>query len=693
MNFIRISQLKSELPIPEICDRFIEVLRNYSIIKEFNGECVEYIQCLCYLLEHPANRNSERCGKCVPLLIQLLQEFREPSISVLGCRYDETIMLDQLRCNVIRILTEKLQWLVGSSGTLNVEHKNMKKRKYDIYDGPSGKRRYGVSISLRSPQSPSSSEDSFWIRQYSYSPSSSDDEIDFLSFSRHERSPSPCSSTDSDVQTLPWSSPSSSPKSFSNDFSDSDSDDYSPVCSEADSSEFPLPMAEDDGTSTPDPERNAEATEAETDLTSGHCSDKNVLISLKVKLLTEITRLLKAFAKIRPPVPQLASQELMVALLKCSGNLEWTFPSNVDTVDLICRVLDSHDYLLPLMQTEFVQTVYALTEMQHNRWCTKCANFLFVGQTILRKFTALAESGVGKGDIAHKLLRGDTNIKQQLVLNKYILARLMLNCGGLEILMKLLREDTALKKRSIKVLCAMASKKLEIANPKDVTAGLNRPKIVADKYKLQDCASVVTFKLDDGTFLKADREFLSEKSDYFSRLLKGDFKESREDEISLHNVESKSLRCLLHLLTCVDKTEAIEIDVDLETLLDVILLSDRYLLVDLCVSLTDCVEQFKISPETVPVIYRWSLESGTNLLRVESIAFALVANIVDVDRFVMFESLFELGYSEQLLEDIQKLLVRYLTSCASEYEYYNRNRSRRMTHLSNLRDNLLKQQI
>lgn len=33
MNFIRISQLKSELPIPEICDRFIEVLKKYPIIK------------------------------------------------------------------------------------------------------------------------------------------------------------------------------------------------------------------------------------------------------------------------------------------------------------------------------------------------------------------------------------------------------------------------------------------------------------------------------------------------------------------------------------------------------------------------------------------------------------------------------------------------------------------------------------
>lgn len=278
--------------------------------------------------------------------------------------------------------------------------------------------------------------------------------------------------------------------------------------------------------------------------------------------------------------------------------------------------------------------------------------------------------------------------------NKYVLGRLMLNCGGLEILMKLLRGETDLKKRSIKVLCAMASRKLEIANPKDVSAGLNRPKIVADKYKLdENCVNIVTFKLDDGTFLKADRSYLSEKSDFFNRLLNGHFKESTEDEISLHNVELKPLRCLLHLLMCVDKSETIEIDLDLDTLLEVIVLSDRYLMVDLCVCLTDCVEQFKISPETVPIIYQWSLESGTNLLRVESIAFALVENIVDAERFVMFENLFGLGYSEQLVEDIQKLLVRYLTCWMTDAEGYNRNKNKMMAHLRNLRDNLLKQCI
>lgn len=106
----------------------------------------------------------------------------------------------------------------------------------------------------------------------------------------------------------------------------------------------------------------------------------------------------------------------------------------------------------------------------------------------------------------------------------------------------------------------------------------------------------------------------------------------------------------------------LRIDMDLDTLLDVIVLCDRFLLGDMCVSLMNNIEKFKISAKTVPQIYKWSLESGTNYLRVESIAFALVAEIVDLDRFKMFSSLLDLGYSEELAEDIEKLLLRYLNT-------------------------------
>lgn len=179
-----------------------------------NDECLEYLQCLCYLLEHPINRNHERCGKYLPLLVKVLNDFKRPSNKILQCcillisslnkcRYNETLMLDQLKNNIIDIITDKMVWLVGTN-KINLKHKSDAKRKYkndDLMTNSYCFKRFGIKGELlKMPQSPSSS----------------DDEMDFLIASKFARSPSPCSSNDSDGHVLSWSSPCSSPQSFHN---------------------------------------------------------------------------------------------------------------------------------------------------------------------------------------------------------------------------------------------------------------------------------------------------------------------------------------------------------------------------------------------------------------------------------------------------------------------------------------------
>lgn len=56
----------------------------FFFFSEFEGHCTEYLQCLCYLLDHPANRNLERCGRAVPLLIKVLKEFEDISNNVVS---------------------------------------------------------------------------------------------------------------------------------------------------------------------------------------------------------------------------------------------------------------------------------------------------------------------------------------------------------------------------------------------------------------------------------------------------------------------------------------------------------------------------------------------------------------------------------------------------------------------------------
>ncbi|XP_015834209.1 uncharacterized protein LOC103312501 isoform X2 [Tribolium castaneum] len=659
MNFLKISQLKSDLPVPEIFDSFIEVLSDDTIIQEFNSTCEECIKCLCYLLDHPGNRENERCGDSIPLLINVLSGLTlqtnnkiECSILIIStlkkCKYNFNLIADQVRCNIVTVLNEKIKLIVGSVDPLNINHKSDKKRRNNFLAKFKESKRSKLMVDLNEDEESSSSD--------------SDEEIDkYYSSVRNDYSPG--SSNESEM-AMSWTSglsPPSSPRSRLYGISESDSDDYSPVCSEVDPSDFPL--AKPEGEESPNPEIDSKSSDIseETEEIQSFDVDSSSVKQIKGRLVLEIVDLLKTYIKIKPPITQLGTPELLLGLIKSTAYFHWPCSSAIlDIVDLIYKILGSHNYLLPLMQSDFIPAVYDMAKIQHGSWCSKCRQFQWISASIIKKLSRVAETGGGKGDIAHKLLRGDNVTKQQLVLvipyiirSKAILVKLMLNCGGLEILMKLLKDQSALQTKSIKVLCVLASKKLGIPNPKNVS-GIYKN---VTGGNTGDTSSVVTFKLDDGSLLSADRGLLSRNSDFFARLLNGDFKESSQDVITLPNVNNKSLRCLLHWI----KTDLVEIDIDLNTHLDVIGLCDRFLMEDYRCYLTDCVEKFRLSPDTIPTIYNWSLESRTNLLRVECIAYALVANIIDSERFEMFRNLFDLGYTEELVEDIRKLLVRYMT--------------------------------
>lgn len=237
----------------------------------------------------------------------------------------------------------------------------------------------------------------------------------------------------------------------------------------------------------------------------------------------------------------------------------------------------------------------------------------------------------------------------------------MINCGGLNILIKLLlKDENDIQVKSLDSMRLLAMTQ-QIKSPKNkrIKSVRSLDTIV---YTLPDkCKNVVTFILDDGSSVKADRNFLSENCEYFNRLLSGDFKESQEKEIVLKNTESSSLELLLILLYEGAMSKGlIQFNIDLNILLDAIVLADKLIMLDLLAFLTECVEQFLISSETVPVIYKWSIESGTNLLRIESIAFILVENMLLPERHLMFRKLFDLGYTQNLIDDIRKLFDRFI---------------------------------
>lgn len=78
MNLAKLSSLKSELPIPELCKSLMD---NITRVEDSNTERAtfkEYLQCLCLLLEEPGNRVHTRNSESVPFLIKVLGNFKTP---------------------------------------------------------------------------------------------------------------------------------------------------------------------------------------------------------------------------------------------------------------------------------------------------------------------------------------------------------------------------------------------------------------------------------------------------------------------------------------------------------------------------------------------------------------------------------------------------------------------------------------
>ncbi|XP_023017846.2 uncharacterized protein [Leptinotarsa decemlineata] len=682
LNCLEHSRLRSELPICEIFAMFNDKLLNYSK-EELGVNYMIYIDCLCSLLDHPIPRSLEQWGSCVKTFVKVLETLKEPSRielkccnsiirALTQCRYEERFVTEELECNIIPVLAGKLKWAMGvkdESESLAVSHKVDRKRGNPMMvrkllgNREKPKRRFmNLERCNRSEFLDYTNIDSPIERMHTSqfpSPSSDDD-----CRPPWDRSPSPCSSNEGSTGSSALS-PFGSPKPPTDYELESDSDDYSPVCSDADSSEFDyndLPYYDEHV----EFERQIQNEQHRTDKSS---SENPLPDNLKVTLLYEICKLLDSFVKFQPP--QLASQEVIYLLLKSALYFPNKFSYREAFADLINKILKCQSYVIPLLRTNIIEHLYDLTEYQHDKLCLKCLENKHFGNKILGCFTYVAESEVSKGEIAHALIRGDDEMKAQLVLvipyvitDHSLLKQFLLECGGLRVLMNLFQQNDKYTDRSMRTLCSLAKERLEIPNPIDVeTCGTTSGPSFHDGLPGKTTLSgrLVAFKLDDGEVVHTERDFLTSKSEFFAILLNGHFKESDEDEVNLHNVKGESLRCLLDLLQHDKLRWAILRRIRLEVLLDTATLADRYLLTDLCMYIIEWIEKKLMMPQTVAAIYRWSIESQLNLLRVESVAFAMVYKYGDNKRVNMLKQLFDLGYIEELAEDIYDLLARYVT--------------------------------
>ena len=184
-------------------------------------------------------------------------------------------------------------------------------------------------------------------------------------------------------------------------------------------------------------------------------------------------------------------------------------------------------------------------------------------------------------------------------------------------------------------------------------------------YEVSQLEQDLTLVCDDGTRVKVNKEVISDSCPVFSAMLTGSFTEAERETIRLPGTSGPALSCLLHFLYgCLPGCCPQWRDLAGDTLLELVSLSDKYLLSELHLSVCHSIIRHSASPRHATQIYRAALQNNYPVLcagreaslALSIVSFLLVGGIKTEDRVVLVRNIVSSDLSQHLLDDIGKIL-------------------------------------
>lgn len=195
-----------------------------------------------------------------------------------------------------------------------------------------------------------------------------------------------------------------------------------------------------------------------------------------------------------------------------------------------------------------------------------------VGAGLLNLLTGMAETGYGRGEMIHLLLKDDKGMCKQvsiisalIIKDPKILNTLLLKHGGLYTIIELIvNKSEELSNEAALGLTAL-SRQLKIKIPKYDSARLCEENVVLTtecdiaNYEMnieEDCVTFVSGSTeaeadaDSRPKIRFSEETLTQVSDVFNRMFNSDFKESKNKEVVMKN---QSIEGIKYFLDCVEQ--------------------------------------------------------------------------------------------------------------------------------------------
>ena len=385
--------------------------------------------------------------------------------------------------------------------------------------------------------------------------------------------------------------------------------------------------------------------------------------------------------------------------------------------------------------------------------CLPCQTLNNLFSTVYQSFIFTAESGYVEGKVCHTLVApgaADEATRSVITVGiislltcKTLLFNILITHGGLEVLLQTLETQASAQETSELFAYAVLSIHL-LAHRVDVVSSIDDRPLKLDKYQQTDekgdcdqasCSSSdstiasfclykqckkdknLVFKFDDGSKIKANKDVIVASNNVFEAMLVGRFSEANQTEVCLPKTSASAMLRIVHYLygcrrwagkdgccryspgllgssNFVEPSNIIsQYEDDLEMLLDLVPLSDKYLLTDLSLLVNRMiVTQCTQNPEPkMQIAYRRSLNIScpthhnmkgnematahhtltnnpdniqytSTALNIKLVAFLLSGNIPHSTRTKLFWELVkpDNGISADFVDDINQIIISAL---------------------------------
>lgn len=362
-------------------------------------------------------------------------------------------------------------------------------------------------------------------------------------------------------------------------------------------------------------------------------------------------------------------------------------PTGVDKSGKILNRLSTNLYcLFPfLVARHFSYLTLVLEDLNLSPMelgCNKCpASFQEVQkiiQAVGHNLTLLAETGYGEGEICHRLVHplASKDDKQAITMSAALLVRqrkmlrnILITHDSLDLLLDILEAANADKEDPYHPTSLFTQAVLSVSHLAGhlgvVSPGLTLPDMITGHCYREDSTAEdnISLVIDDGSKIAANKEILSSSCPVFAAMFSGSFSESGQSAIPIPHASFSAVSCLIHYLYSCLLCKHYS-DLSIPTLLELVSLSDQYLLPDLNQAVSHCIIKRFVSGPHLVELYRLALQKkypvqcggipGT--LAKATLCTLLVGDMPTRDRVGLVMKLVSSDLAGDFLDDVGKML-------------------------------------